>query len=62
MAFPRHVALRAKIMFLIHGLILCLGEGLLRGLSLTTILLLVQEGDGKDLMEVTWLSLIFACK
>lgn len=45
-------------MFLIHGLILCLGEGLLSGLSLTTLLVLVQEGDGKDLMEVT---LTFAC-
>ena len=39
-------------MFLIHGLIPCLGEGLLRGLSLTALLVLVQEGDGKDLMEV----------
>ena len=52
MTFPRHMVLRAKTMFLIHGLIPCLGEGLLRGLSLTTLLVLVQEGDGKDLMEV----------
>lgn len=53
MAFPRHVALRAKTMFLIHGLISCLGEGLLRGLSLMTLLALVREGDGKDLMEAS---------
>lgn len=54
MAFPRHVTLRAKTMFLVHGLIPCLGEGLLRGLSLTALLALVQGGDGKDLMEVSW--------
>lgn len=52
MTFPRHVALRAKTMFLVHGLIPCLGEGLLRALPLTALLALVQEGDGKDLMEV----------
>ncbi|CAM9402974.1 unnamed protein product [Ectocarpus fasciculatus] len=52
MAFPRHVALRAKTMFLVHGLIPCLGEGLLRALPLAALLVLVQEGDGKDLMEV----------
>lgn len=52
MAFPRHPAVRAKTMFLVHGLIPCLGEGLLRGLPLATLLTLVQEGDGKDLMEV----------
>lgn len=53
LAFPRHVALRAKTMFLIHGLIPCLGEGLLRALSLTALLVLIQEGDCKDLMEVS---------
>ena len=53
MAFPRHITLRAKTMFLIHGLIPCLGEGLLRGLTLTALLALVQGGDGKDLMEVS---------
>ncbi|CAM9694586.1 unnamed protein product, partial [Hapterophycus canaliculatus] len=53
MAFPRHPAVRAKTMFLVHGLIPCLGEGLLRGLPLAALLTLVQEGDGKDLMEVT---------
>ncbi|CAN0031174.1 unnamed protein product, partial [Ectocarpus sp. 8 AP-2014] len=52
MSFPRHVALRAKTMFLVHGLIPCLGEGLLRALPLAALLVLVQEGDGKDLMEV----------
>ncbi|CAM9754219.1 unnamed protein product, partial [Ectocarpus sp. 13 AM-2016] len=52
MSFPRHVALRAKTMFLVHGLIPCLGEGLLRALPLSALLVLVQEGDGKDLMEV----------
>lgn len=52
MACPRHVALRAKTMFLVHGLIPCLGEGLLRALPLAPLLVLVQEGDGKDLMEV----------
>ncbi|CAM9258508.1 unnamed protein product [Laminaria digitata] len=55
MAFPQHITLRAKTMFLVHGLIPCLGEGLLRGLSLTALLALVQGGDGKDLMEVTQL-------
>lgn len=52
MSFPGHVALRAKTMFLVHGLIPCLGEGLLRALPLAALLMLVQEGDGKDLMEV----------
>lgn len=52
MTFPRHLAIRAKTMFLIHGLIPCLGEGLLRGLPVTVLLVLVREGDGKDLMEV----------
>lgn len=52
MAFPRHAALRAKTIFLVHGLIPCLGEGLLRRLSMAALLVLVQEGDGKDLMEV----------
>lgn len=52
MACPRHVALRAKTMFLVHGLIPCLGEGLLRALPLAALLVLVQEGDGKDLLEV----------
>lgn len=52
MVYPRHVPLRAKTMFLIHGLIPCLGEGLLRGLSVNALLVLVQEGEGKDLMEV----------
>lgn len=52
MAFPRHLALRAKTIFLLHGLMLCLGESLLRALSTSALLVLVQEGDGKDLMEV----------
>lgn len=52
LTFPRHVALRAKTMFLVHGLVPCLGEGLLRVLSPTALLVLIQEGDGKDLMEV----------
>ncbi|CAM9895823.1 unnamed protein product, partial [Choristocarpus tenellus] len=55
LVFQGHTSLRAKTIFLIHGLIPCLGEGVLRGLPQAALLTLVGAGDGKDIMEVVQL-------